>query len=79
MADGTGDTTEDGDEVGGEVGVGPTVGLAFRDGCGELIAGLGLVGVTVGAEVAGATVAGVVVPVPDEGELAAVGAGLTQR
>jgi hypothetical protein len=75
VADGAGDTTEDGDEV----GVAPAVGLAFRDGCGELIVGLGLAGVTVGAELVGATVAGVVVPVPDEEELAAFGAGLTQR
>jgi len=76
VADGTGVATEDGDEV--EVGVVLAVGLGFRDGCGELVFGAGLVGVAVGVKVVGATVAGVVAGVVT-GELAAVGAGLTQR
>ena len=76
MADGTGDTTEDGDEVG--FGVTLEVGLAFWDGCGELIVGFGLVGVTVGAEAVGATLAGVVDGVVTRVLLEA-GVGLTQR
>jgi len=75
VADGAGDTIEDGEEVGVALGV----GLAFRDGCGELVVGLGLMGVTVGAEIVGATVAGVVAVagavVP--GALLPVGVGLT--
>jgi hypothetical protein len=73
VADGAGDTTEDGAGVG--VGVGE--GLALRDGCGELIVGFGLVGVTVGVEVTGATVAGVVAGAVVEELFVTVG-GLTQ-
>ena len=55
------------------------VGLALRDGRGELVAGLGLVGVTVGACVDGVvTVAGLVL-VPAGEELADGESGLTQR
>lgn len=46
MADGAAVATEDGDEVG--VGVTLTVGLGVLDGCGELVVGAGLVGLTVG-------------------------------
>jgi|GEM_PF-6592313 hypothetical protein len=52
VADGAGDTTEDGVAVGVGVGVGVgvtlVVGLAVWDGCGEPAVGLGLVGVAVG-------------------------------
>jgi len=78
VADGAGDTIEDGDELGVGVGVALGVALAVRDGCGELVAGLGLVGVAVGADLVGAPVAGVVageVVVP--GVLLAAGGGLT--
>ena len=76
MVDGAGDLTEDGDGV--RVGVGVAAGLAFRDGCGELTVGLGLVGATVGVRLAGVTVGGAVVWL-FTGELVAVGTGLTQR
>ncbi len=81
MADGAGDTTEDGDEVGVGVGVALTVGPVFCDGRGELIVGLGLVGVTVGAEVVvGVTVAGAVPDPDEEEELVSFGVGgLTQK
>jgi hypothetical protein len=46
VADGAAVATEDGDEVG--VGVTLTVGLGVLDGCGELVVGAGLVGLTVG-------------------------------
>ncbi len=77
--DGTGDATEVGDEV-EVVGIGVAVGLALRDGLGELVS-VGLlefVGVTVGAYVDGVTVAGLVL-VPVGVELAGAGSGLTQR
>jgi hypothetical protein len=74
VADGVGVPSEDGDEV----GVGVAVGLALPDGCGELIVGFGLVGVTVGVEVCGATAAGVVAGAVVE-ELVGTGAGLTQK
>jgi hypothetical protein len=77
VADGAGDTIEDGDELGVGVRVALGVGLAVRDGCGELVAGLGLVGVTVGAELAGTTVAGVVAGPVVPGALLVADGGLT--
>jgi hypothetical protein len=74
-ADGAGDAPEDADEV----GVAVAVGLALRDGLGELVAGLGLVGVTVGACVDGVVTEAGLVLVPVGEELAGAVSGLTQR
>jgi hypothetical protein len=55
------------------------VGLALRDGLGELVSGLGLVGVTVGAYVDGVVTEAGLVLVPVGEELADGESGLTQR